>query len=135
VVKQKGTATVSVAVPFFAKILPLPGSVENLYGFLGVVMSTVDVAKSALLEPLGETIVFFTRDVVVSFIEKFDGAMETAGPVEMSVHGRMVVEILAIIDSGFLDFVDSVVDFVDGLLFLFTKFAMIGAIEMGASVA
>jgi hypothetical protein len=72
-------------------MLPLPGSVENLDGFLGVVVSTVDVAKSALLEPLGETIVFFTGDIVVSFVEKFDGAMETAGPVEMSVNRRMVV--------------------------------------------
>ena len=108
---------------------------ENLDGFLGVVVSTVDVAKSALLEPLGETIVFLTGDVIVSFIEKFDGAVETAGPVEMSVHGRMVVEILAVVDRGFLDLVDGVVNFVDGLLFLVTKLAMVGAIEVSASVA
>ncbi len=108
---------------------------KNLDGFLGVVMSTVDVAKSALLEPLGETIVFFTGDIVVSFIEKFDGAVETAGPVEMSVNRGMVVEILAVIDSGFLNFVDGVVNFVDGFLFLITELAMIGAIEMSASVA
>jgi hypothetical protein len=109
--------------------------VENFDGFLGVVVSTVDVAKSALLEPLGETIVFFTGDVVVSFVEEFDGAVETAGPVQMSVHGRMVVEILAIVDSGFFNFVDGVVDFVDCLFLLFSNLAMVGAIEMSASVA
>ena len=108
---------------------------ENFDGFLGVVVSTVDVAKSALLEPLGETIVFFTGDVVVSFVEEFDGAVETAGPVQMSVHGRMVVEILAIVDSGFFNFVDGVVDFVDCLFLLFSNLAMVGAIEMSASVA
>src|SRR5580700_7988113 len=47
----------------------------------------------------------------------------------------MIVQILAVVDGGFLNFVDGFIDFVNGLLFLFTQFASIGALQMGACVA
>jgi hypothetical protein len=47
----------------------------------------------------------------------------------------MIVQILSVIDGSFLDFVDGVIDFVDGFLFLFLEFPAIGALQMSARVA
>jgi hypothetical protein len=61
--------------------------------------------------------------------------VEAAAPVEASVNRGMIVQILAVIDGGLFDFVDGFIDFVNGFLFLFTQFAAIGALQMGARVA
>jgi len=90
--------------------------------------------ESALLESLGRGIVFFLGNVVVGFVDEFQCPVETAAPVEASVNRRMIVEVLAVIDGGLLDFVDGFIDFVNGFLFLFTQFAAVGALEMGACV-
>jgi hypothetical protein len=42
--------------------------------------------------------------------------VETAAPIEARINRRMVVQILAVIDGGFLDFVDGFIDFVNGFL-------------------
>ena len=81
----------------------------------------VDVPKSALLEALSESVVLFV------------GAAQAARVVETGVNRRMVVQILAVIDRGLLDFVDRLIDRVDGFLFLVAKFAAVVTFEMGAS--
>ena len=98
-------------------------------------MSQIDVAEGPLLETLGEAIVFFTGDIVVSLVEQLDGAVETAGPVEAGIHRRMFVDVFAIFDGCLLDFVDGVFDFVAVFLFLMARFAMVWTIEMSASIA
>src|SRR5277367_2176923 len=46
----------------------------------------------------------------------------------------MIVDILAVVDGSFLDFVDGFIDFVYGLLFLITQFPTIRTLQMGACV-
>jgi hypothetical protein len=108
---------------------------KNLNGFLDVAVGLVDVFEGALLETLCEAVVFFLRDVAVSFVEQFDGAAQAARPVHASVNRRVIVDIFSVVDGGFLDFGDGVVDFVDGLLFLLAQFPAVGALQMSASLA
>ncbi len=103
-------------------------------GLFDVFVRLVDVFESALLEALGEGVVFFLGDIVVSLVDEFEGPVEAAAPVEAGVNWRMIVEILAVVDGSLFDFVDGFIDFVNGFLFLFTQFAAIGTLEMGASV-
>ena len=86
---------------------------------------------SAGLQAFGEAVVFFASDIAVSFVEEFDGLVQTARPVEMGVDREVVVDIFSIFDRGFLDFKDSSVDFFNGFAFLFLAFAAAGTLEMG----
>jgi hypothetical protein len=104
-------------------------------GFFDVAVGLVDVLEGALLETLREGVVFFPRDIVVCFVEQFDCAVQTTGPVHAGIDGHVIVDVFAVIDGGFLDFGDGVVDFVDGFLFLLAQFAVIGALQMSAGVA
>lgn len=83
-------------------------------------MGFVDVLESALLKALGEAVVFVTGDVVVRFVEQFEGVAKTASPLQVGVDRRMFVNVLAILDGSLLDLCDGVFDFVDGFLFLLT---------------
>ena len=87
-------------------------------GFFNVTVRLINVTQSALLQSLGGGIVFFTRYVIVSLIDEVQRLVQTPAPIQVCVHGSMVVQILAVIDRGLLDFIDRVVDFVDGVLFL-----------------
>lgn len=89
-------------------------------GFLDVFVCLVDVLEGALLEALRRGIVFLLSDIVVGFVDKFEGPVEMAAPIEASVNCGMIVEIFSAVDGGLFDFVDGFIDFVSGLLFLFT---------------
>ena len=104
-------------------------------GFLDVAMSFIDVMDGSRLKTLCKGVVLFLGNVAVGFVDEFESPVETAAPVETCIHGRMILDILPIIDRGFLDFVDGLIDFVDGMLFLVTQFTAVGALQMGASVA
>lgn len=67
--------------------------------FLDVLVGLIDMLESALLEALGERIVFFLSDIVVGFVNEFERAVETAAPIEASVNRRMIVQILAVIEG------------------------------------
>jgi hypothetical protein len=104
-------------------------------GFLDVLVGLVDVLEGVLLEALRRGIVFFLSYVVVGLVDEFQRPVEAAAPVEASVNRGMIVQILAVIDGGLFDFVDGFIDFVNSFLLLFTQFAAIGALKMGACVA
>jgi hypothetical protein len=108
---------------------------DDVNGFLDVVVRLVDVFESALLETLGEGVVFFLGHIVVGFVDEFESPVETAAPIETCVNRRMIVDVLAVVDGGFLDFVDGLINFVDGMLFLVTQFTAVGTLQMSASVA
>jgi len=95
----------------------------------------LSMCSRALLETLGEGIVFFLGDIVVGFVDEFESPVEAAAPIETCVNRRMIVDVLAVVDGGFLNFVDGLIDFVDGMLFLVTQFTAVGALQMSASVA
>ena len=117
---------------FTFRLRKLPDQADGLFY---VVMGLIDVDEGALLQALREAVVFFLRDILMRLIEQLQGAMQAAVPGHVGVHGRMIVQILAIVDRGFFDFVDGFIDLVNGFLFLVAQFAAIGTLQMGASGA
>jgi hypothetical protein len=109
-------------------------SANDCDGFFDVAMGLVDVLQSALLQTLGEAIIFFAGDVVVGPVQQFDGAVQAAGPIEVGIDWRVFVDVFSIVDGGFLDCGDGVIDFVDGLLFLLAQLSTIVAIKVSPSV-
>jgi hypothetical protein len=83
--------------------------IDNAVGF-------VDVVDGAIAQAADGRIVFFAGDVVMGLVEQFKGAVKAAGAIHVRIDGRMVVQILAVIDGGALDFADGFVDFLNGVL-------------------
>jgi hypothetical protein len=103
-------------------------------GFFNVVVSFVNVQERAFLQALGESVVFLFAYVVMRFVQQLQCAVQSAAPRHVRVNRRMIVEILAVVDGSFLNLVDGFVDFVNGFLFLFTKFAAVWPLQMRACV-
>ncbi len=62
--------------------------------------------------------------------------MKTAGAIQVRIDLRMVVQILAVIDGGVLDFADGFVDFFDGVLLFVVHVLGCGELaQMGAGMA
>ena len=78
-------------------------------------MRFIDVLEGAVLETLGEDVVFFLIHVVMGVAEKIKGAMEATMKVEVGIDRRMIVEGLVIVDGGTLDVVDGEIDLLDDL--------------------
>src|ERR1700687_4954382 len=74
---------------------------NDLDGFLDVVVGLVDMLEGALLQPLGEGVVFFLGDIIVGFVEQFDRAVQAAGPVHAGIDGGGLVDGLPVIDRDF----------------------------------
>jgi hypothetical protein len=83
------------------------------------VVGFVDVHNSAIPQAAHRGIVFFVGDVVVRFIQQFEGAMESAGAIHSGINRRMLVQVLAIPNRSSLDFIDSPVDFLNGVALFF----------------
>jgi hypothetical protein len=77
----------------------------------------VDVVDGAITQAADGRIVFFAGNVVVSFVEQFEGAMKAASAIHVSVDWRVIVEALAVVNRGVLDFPNRFIDLVDGVLF------------------
>jgi hypothetical protein len=107
---------------------------DQVNGFLDLVMGLINVLDGAHLESLSELVVFFLGNIVMGFVEQFQRTMQASAPIHFGVNGRMIVQILAIVDGGFFDFVDGFIDIVDGFSLLFLEFTAIGTLEMSARV-
>jgi hypothetical protein len=79
----------------------------------------VDVVESAIAQATHRGIIFFAGDIVMSLVEKLQRAVKAAGAVHSSIHWRMIVQTLAIINRGIFDFSDGFVDLINGVLFFF----------------
>jgi hypothetical protein len=108
-------------------------SSDDVDALVDFVNGAINVAESALLQALRKAVVFLVSNILMSFFEELFGAMETASVIETGVDRRMIIQIFAIVDGGFLDFVDGIIDGVNG--FFVTEFATIMAFEMSASGA
>src|SRR5579872_1032849 len=82
-------------------------------GRLYSAMSSIDMAEGPLLKSLRDGIVFRLIDIVVSLVQKFQRLMKAVCLRQVSVDARMIMEILAVIDGGFLDFADRSIDLAD----------------------
>jgi hypothetical protein len=93
---------------FLPVILP-DQMVDDAVGF-------VDVVDGAIAQAPDGRIIFLAGNVVMRLVEQFEGAVKAAGAIHVRIDGRMVVQILAVVDGGALDFVDRFVDFLNGVL-------------------
>jgi hypothetical protein len=107
----------------------------NGQGFVDVVMRTIDVLENASLEAAGFGIVFFLRYIVMGLVQEVAGLVQVSAPGQVRVDRFMLVDVFAIVDRGFLDFIDGVVDFFDGLTLFDVNRAAVGTmLEMGPRV-
>ncbi len=81
------------------------------------VVRFIDVLQGATTQPVGKTVIFLFRDVVMCPIEQFERFAIAAPAVNVRINRRMVIQILAIIDRSALDLVDCFVDLGDGVIF------------------
>jgi len=79
----------------------------------------VDVVEGAIPQTAHGWIVFFPSDVVASLIQQFKRAAIAAAAVHLPGDRRVIVQILAVVNRGPLDFVDGFINLVDGVLFFF----------------
>lgn len=86
--------------------------------FIDDVVSFVDVLKRSIPETPNGGVIFFSGDVIVSLIQKFLRTPKAARAVHSRIDRRMIVQVLAVVNRGTLDFIDGFVDLVDGVLFL-----------------
>jgi len=104
--------------------------------FFDVMMSLVDVKQSAMLQAARAGTIFFFGNVTVSLVEKLESLVKTTVPGHVCIDGYVIVDIFVVINGSLLDFVDGVVDFVNGVLFLSAKSSTIGTLlEVSASIA
>jgi hypothetical protein len=104
-------------------------------GFVDVVMRTIDVLENASLEAAGFGIVFFLRYIVMGLVQEVAGLVQVSAPGQVRVDRFVLVDVFAIVDRGFLDFIDGVIDFFDGLTLFDVNRAAVGTmLEMGPRV-
>jgi hypothetical protein len=80
-------------------------------------MRFIDVMNGAIAQTADGRIVFFAGNIVVRFVEQFQGTVKAAFAVHVGIDRRMVIQILAIIDGGVLDLTNGFVDLLNGVLF------------------
>src|ERR1035441_927851 len=83
----------------------------------------------------GIAIVLFARKITEGGIEQVHGLAEAAFPAGANIDGRMVVDVLAIVDGGAPGFIDGAVNLFDGVALIAHHVAPIGPIEQGAGIA
>lgn len=95
----------------------VPGRLHNKV--INDVVRFVDVQDGTISQATHGGIVFFVGDVVVRLIQQFEGAMESTGAIHSGINRRMIVQVLAIPNRSSLDFIDSPVDFLNGVALFF----------------
>jgi hypothetical protein len=86
--------------------------------FIDDVVGFVDVRKGTIPKTPHGGVIFFSGDVVVSLIQQLLRTTEAASAVHSGIDRRMIVQVLAVINRGTLNFVDGFVDLVYGVLLL-----------------
>jgi hypothetical protein len=108
---------------------------NQVNGLFDVMMGPVDVFEGAPLQALRERVVLLLSNVPMGLVDQLEGAVKAAGPIHSGIDRRMMVEVLAVVDGSLLDFVDGLVDFVNGFPFLLAEFPAIRALQMRSGVA
>jgi hypothetical protein len=85
---------------------------RDRFVYMGV--GAIDMPDHAVTQAAGFGIIFFTRDVFMSLVQKLTGIMQASDPGVVRVNRRAVRKVFAVVECGTLDFVDGVVDFFYG---------------------
>jgi hypothetical protein len=79
----------------------------------------IDVLERAISQPAYGWIIFFAGDIVVRLVQQLQSAMKAPSAIHVGIHGRMIAQILTIINRSPFNFVNGSVDLGDGVLFFF----------------
>jgi hypothetical protein len=82
-------------------------------------MCFIDVQECAIAQTAHGRIVLFTGDIVVRFIQQFQGTVKAPGAIHSCIDWRMIIQVLAVVDRSSLDFIDGFVNFIHRMLFFF----------------
>jgi hypothetical protein len=102
--------------------------------FVYMVVRAIDVRKHATLQTPRRGIVFFLGHVTMSLVQQFAGVMQTSGPGLVRVNVNVIVDVLAVIDGGLLDFIDGVVDIINCSALFGMQRSAIGALQKTSGV-
>jgi hypothetical protein len=98
--------------------------------FVNVMMGTINVPNHAISQATRFGIIFFLFDVVMSMVQKFAGIMQTSDPGFVRINGRVLFDVLAVIECGALDLVNGVVNFSNGGALFSVQSATVGPLQM-----
>ena len=104
-------------------------------GFVHVMMGAINVPNHAVAQATRFGIIFFLLDVVMSLVQKFAGIMQTSDPRLMRINGRVLFDVLAVVECGALDFINGVVNFFYGGVLFSMQSATVGPLQMLARIA
>ena len=62
-----------------------------------------NVAQCPVLQPASPTVRLMLVDIVVCAVQQFHRPAQAVGSTPLFIHRRMVVQVLAVVDGGFLD--------------------------------
>jgi len=93
-------------------------------------VGAIDMADHAVTQTTRFGIIFFFLDIVMSLVQKLAGIMQASDPGFVRINGRMVSNVLAVVDCGMFDFFDGVVDFFYGGALFSMQCASIGAFQV-----
>ena len=93
-------------------------------------VGAIDMADHAVTQPARFGIIFFFLDIVMSLVQKLAGIMQASDPGFVRVNGRMISNVLAIVNCGVFDFFDGVVDFCYGGALFSMQCTSIGAFQV-----
>jgi hypothetical protein len=88
-----------------------------------------------MVKTLRKRIVLFVRDVLVGLLKQLFCAVQPSGMVHSGVHRRVIVQVLAIINRGPLDFINRFVNLVNGFLLLFLERPTVLVLQLSAGGA
>jgi hypothetical protein len=104
-------------------------------GFVHVMMGAINVPNHSVAQATRFGIIFFLLDIVMSLVQKFARIMQTSGPGLMRINGRVLFDVLAVVDCGALDFINGVVNFFYGRTLFSMQSATVGPLQMLARIA
>jgi hypothetical protein len=82
---------------------------------IGRVQGGLDMLERTVLQALRGRIVLLAVDVLMDLAQELRRLVETARMIFRDVDGRMVFEVLAVINGGALDLAEGGVDLLDGI--------------------
>jgi len=80
----------------------------------------VNVTQRALLQALRKPVVLFLCNILMRLVQKLQRAVQPPGPIHVGINGRVIVQVLSVVDRSLLDLFDGLIDFMNGIFFFVT---------------
>ncbi len=100
-----------------------------------MMMGTVNVHDHAVSQTSRFRVIFFLFDIVMRLVQKRAGLVQASGPRIVRVHGSVIINVLAVIECGGLDFSYRMVDLFDRGALFSVQSAAVGALQVCPRIA